>query len=242
MHIKALLFDLDGTLLDYDMRKDFVPHYLEGLAAHVGSLVPPKKLTDSILRSSEAIIKGDGRRTNEQVFADTFYPMVGVARETLEPRLMDFYEEGFPKLSRYTNPKPEARQVMQSAFDLGYCVVIATNPHFPATAVQQRLAWAGVADFPYRKVTSYENSHFAKPRLEYYQEILNEIGCAPEEALVIGDEAMDMVAARLGCPTFLVSSPATVREAIVPEPTYSGDLMAVEVLLRHWAAEKKECN
>jgi len=52
---------------------------------------------------------------------------------------MDFYANGYPALLQYTGYKPEAGWVVQRAFDLGYDVVSATNPLFPATAVEQRL-------------------------------------------------------------------------------------------------------
>ncbi len=232
MTFKAILFDLDGTLLEHDMRNEFIPHYFALLTKHLAAWVPPDKLVASIMRGADAVTHNDGSRTNEEAFAEVFYPLVGYPREELEPHFMDFYTRIFPTLRQYTASKPHARLVVQTAFDKGYDVVIATNPHFPAIATQHRLAWAGVDGFSYRKVTTYENSHFAKPSLGYYQEILDELGCAPEEALMVGDEAMDMVAARLGCATFLVHSAATKLEEIDPPPAYQGTLADVLALLR----------
>jgi HAD superfamily hydrolase (TIGR01549 family) len=232
MTFKAILFDLDGTLLEHDMRNDFIPQYFALLTKHMAEWIPPDKLVASVMRGADAVTVNDGSRTNEEAFAEVFYPLIGLPREEMEPRFMDFYTRIFPALRRHTAPKPEARLAVQTAFDKGYDVVIATNPHFPTLATQHRLAWAGVEDFPYRKVTAYENSHFAKPSPGYYQEILDEIGCAPEEALVIGDEAMDMVAGRLGCATFLIPGPATKMEEIDRTPTYQGTLEDVITLLR----------
>jgi HAD superfamily hydrolase (TIGR01549 family) len=231
MTLKAILFDLDGTLLEHDMRNDFIPHYFALLSKHMAEWIPPDKLAPSVMRGADAVTENDGSRTNEEAFAEVFYPLIGHPREEMGPRFMDFYTRVFPALRQYTAPKPEARLAVQTAFDRGYDVVIATNPHFPDIATQHRLAWAGVDGFPYRKVTTYENSHFAKPSLGYYQEILDELGCAPEEALMIGDEAMDMVAARLGCTTFLVPSASTNMAEIDPPPTYQGTLTDVIALL-----------
>lgn len=232
MTFKAILFDLDGTLLEHDMRNDFIPHYFALLTQHMAEWIPPQKLVACVMRGSDAVTANDGSRTNEETFAEVFYPLVGYPRAEMEPRFMDFYTRIFPTLRQHTAAKPEARLAVQTAFEKGFDVVIATNPHFPTLATQHRLEWAGVAGFPYRKVTTYENSHFAKPSLGYYQEILDELGCAPEEALMIGDEAMDMVAARLGCPTFLIPGPATKMEEIAPPPTYQGTLADVITLLR----------
>lgn len=230
--LKAILFDLDGTLLDYDMTRELLPRYFERLTAYAAHLLPPRTLVAAINRGSEAILANDGTRVNADVFAEAFYPLVGIEREIMEPLFMDFYSNDFPNLREYANPRPEARRVIQAAFDAGYAVVIATNPFFPAIATQERLRWANAADFPYRKVTSYENSHAAKPNPQYYQEILDELGCLPEEALMVGDEAGDMAAGLLGCRTFLVTSAATDLQAITPPPTYQGTLADLEDQLR----------
>ena len=98
----------------------------------------------------------------------------------------------------------------------------------------QRLEWAGVADFPYRLVTTYENSRACKPNLLYYKQILKSIGHRAEACLMVGDDDMDMVAARLGCATFLVHGPATKLDPATPEPTYRGTLADLEALLQSW--------
>ncbi len=231
--IRAILFDLDGTLLSNDMNV-FLPHYFSLLAAHVSHILPPEPFIARLLQASEVMLANDGWATNEEVFADAFYPLAGRSREEMEPVLAEFYEAKFPSLEQYTQRKPEARQVVQVAFDLGYDVAIVTNPLFPATATEQRLAWAGVADFAFRLVTSYENSRATKPNLLYFEQVLEMIGHPPEASLVVGDEDMDMVAAHLGCRTFLVPGPRTELAPSTPTPTYQGTLAEVGDLLRSW--------
>lgn len=228
--IRAILFDLDGTLLSNDMGV-FLPHYFELLTSHVAHIMPPDRFMSHLLHASQEMLDNDGRATNEEVFAAAFYPLAGRSREEMEPVLLDFYANKFPTLQQYTGRKPEARQVVRQAFDLGYDVVIATNPLFPSTATEQRLAWAGVADFPYRLVTSYENSRAAKPNLVYFEQILEAIGQPPDASLVVGDEDMDMVAGSLGCPTFLVPGSRTDLAPTTPEPTYRGTLADLGALL-----------
>jgi FMN phosphatase YigB (HAD superfamily) len=231
--IQAILFDLDGTLLDNDMGT-FLPHYFRMLTARVAHLVPADEFMARLMYATEIMMANDGRATNQDVFAAVFYPLAGHSREELEPIFLDFYTDDFPALEKYTRFRPEARQIVQLAFDLGYDVVVATNPLFPAIAVEQRLAWAGVADFPYHLVTSYENSRAAKPNLLYFQGILETIGQPASASLVVGDEDMDMVAAHLGCPTFLVNGPRTELAPTTPEPRYRGTLADVGVLLQSW--------
>jgi len=229
---RAVLFDLDGTLLDANM-DIFLPHYFQALAAWVAHIMPPERFTPHLMRASRAMVENDGRDTNEAVFAQRFYPLAGHTRAEMEPVFQDFYANEFPKLRHHTRRKPAARVVVQTAFDRGCDVVVATNPLFPAAAVQQRLEWAGVADFPYRLVTTYENCRASKPNLLYYQHICETLGRAPQDCLVVGDEDMDMVAAHLGCPTFLVPGPRTDLDPTTPRPTYRGDLAELETLLKN---------
>jgi FMN phosphatase YigB (HAD superfamily) len=229
--IRAILFDLDGTLLDSNMDV-FLPHYFKMLTARVAHIMPPETFLAHLMQATEAMIANDGRATNEEVFARTFYPLIGHPREQVELILLRFYTDDFPALRQHTRRKPAARQVVQRAFDLGCDVVIATNPVFPAIAIEQRLAWAGVVDFPYHLVTTYENSRAAKPSLLYYEQILDAIGQRAEACLMVGDEDMDMVAAHLGCPTFLVPGPRTALDAATPQPTYRGTLIDLDALLQ----------
>ncbi|UCC64811.1 MAG: HAD hydrolase-like protein [Anaerolineae bacterium] len=85
--------------------------------------------------------------------------------------------------------------------------------------------------------TTYENSRAAKPNLLYYEQILESIGQPPAASLVVGDEDTDMVAARLGCPTFLVPSPRTALDPGTPEPSYRGTLSDLGTLLQRWKGE-----
>lgn len=232
---KAILFDLDGTLLDSNM-DTFLPPYLKSISARIAHLMPPQEFIAHLLRATDAMVANDGQATNEEVFAATFYPLIERSRSEMEPIFEAFYAEDFPTLQQYTRRKPEARPVVQRVFDLGYDVVIATNPLFPETAIRQRLAWAGVDDFPYRLVTAYENSRYAKPNPRYFEWIADQLGYPTAACLVVGDEAMDMVAVRVGCPTFLVTSPSRELDASIPEPTYRGTLEDVVALLEEEAS------
>ncbi len=228
---QAILFDLDGTLLDSNM-ETFLPHYLQRLAARVAHLAPPKAFIAHLLRATQAMVVNDGRAANAEVFAGAFYPFAGRTRAELEPIFEAFYTEDFPQLSELTRAKPEAPGVVRWAFEQGYAVAIATNPLFPQTAVHQRLAWAGVADFPYRWITTYENSRYSKANPGYWAEVCAQVGQPPLACLVVGDEHMDMMAAAIGCPTYLVPGPATALQADTPAPTYQGALAELPQLTR----------
>jgi FMN phosphatase YigB (HAD superfamily) len=228
--IKAILFDLDGTLIEVEMDK-FIPQYLKLLASNVTHLVRSSKFISKLMIASEAVDKNDGSKTNEEVFEETFFPLIGYTREEINPYIDKFYEKDFPKLRQYTRQKPDARKVMETAFDKGYDIVIATTPLLPETAIRQRLEWAGVADFPYKLITSLENSRANKPSLLYYEFIIKSIDHSAEACLMVGDEDKDMVAALLGIKTYFIKSSRSKLGTDTPEPNYIGTLGDLEKML-----------
>ena len=230
--IKAILFDLDGTLLDVDLDK-FIPQYLNLLAQSVAHIITPKKFISKIMMASKAVEENNGTHINDDIYTKICFPLEGYTREEIQPFIDKFYEEGFSALRQYTKKKPEARSVVQSVFDKGYDVVIATTPLLPATAIEQRLEWADVADFPYRLITTIENSHATKSltHLLYYEQILNKIGYPAQVCLMVGDEDKDLVSKRIGITTFLINSHNTKLGIDIPEPDYRGTLEDLKQLL-----------
>jgi FMN phosphatase YigB (HAD superfamily) len=228
--VRAVFFDLDGTLLDVDMTV-FLAQYLRLAAARLAHLIPPDQFVPHLLRATNVMVENDGRATNEAVFWEAFTPLIGRERSELEPAFEAFYLEDFPRLRAITQCKEEARRVVEAALAAGCDVLITTNPVFPQTAIFQRLEWAGLGDLPFRRVTTYENSSFCKPNLHFFDALAEDLGRAPAECLVVGDEDMDMVAGRAGYPTFLVSSPTTNLSPTTPQPTHSGALADVITLL-----------
>lgn len=94
-------------------------------------------------------------------------------------------------------------------------MVIATNPLFPRTAIEQRLQWAGVGadEFSYALVTTYEIMHASKQHPAYYREILGRIKREPGECLMVGDDwGWDVLpTTRLGLSAWWIAGPGAVR-------------------------------
>jgi FMN phosphatase YigB (HAD superfamily) len=229
--LQAVFFDLDGTLLEINMAA-FLPRYLQVLGGRFAHILPPDQFIARLLQATDMMVANDGSATNEEVFAAAFYPLAGHTQRDLAPLLDAFYAEDFPKLGVLAQPRSGARAVVEAAFDRGYAVIIATNPVFPATAIHQRIAWAGLADLPFHHVTTFENSRFCKPSLGYFNDLAARLSLPPAACLVVGDEAMDMAAGSGGFPTFLVFDPSARLNGDSPPPTYTGALADVAALLR----------
>ena len=95
--IKAVCFDLDGTLLPLDV-DEFCKHYFGMLARHMAPFgYDPKALIGGIMAGTKAMHKNDGTRTNEQAFWDEFCKIFGEDARNDERKFAAFYETEFDK-------------------------------------------------------------------------------------------------------------------------------------------------
>lgn len=231
--IKAVLFDLDGTLLDIDM-DIFIQNYFKlmvEMARHRG--LPYQDLPKKIMIATEAMIRDkDPNRTNKEVFESVFYQICEADPNLMAAFFNDFYKEAFPRLSSLAAPMQGAQEVVAKAFEQGFKVAIATNAIFPYSAINERLKWAQCHDFPYELVTTYENMYFCKPHHEYYLDICRLLGVQPHECLMVGnDVAEDLVAGEVGMETFLCRKRILNEGARRIKPSYEGDLLLLYRLL-----------
>jgi FMN phosphatase YigB (HAD superfamily) len=224
--LKTILFDLDGTLLPIDTDR-FVHAYMKELAGYAGHLVAPALLVEQVMASTYQMIKNtDPALTNAQVFAADFFPKVARAEAELMPVFEAFYRERFPGLHSACPGLPGlAREVVQTAVDKGYEIVLATNPLFPRDAIAERMRWVGVQDMPWRLVTTYEEMHACKPQPEYYREVLAKIEREPGECLMVGNDVdEDGVAGTLGVQLYFVTDFLINRAGKELSPDRSGTL------------------
>lgn len=171
--IKAILFDLDGTLLYSDLEL-FTKHYFSMLREEFKKIGDADSLFKSLNIAVTKMMQNRGPKSNNEVFWEEFEKLVSIDRNIMEDFFYNFYIEKFPKLKDTVKarPNPYAKEVIEKAFDLGLKVVIATNAVFPLIAIRERLRWAEIDNFNYDLITSMEIMHACKPFPEYYKEIL----------------------------------------------------------------------
>ena len=194
--MKAILFDLDGTLLPLD-EKLFVDIYFTELSKVFSEYnIESNKLVEAIWSATHEIIKNDGKRTNEEAFWEKFKSIINIDLSNVKEVLEKFYaNEFFTKLKKCSTENNLAKVAVNLAKKNGRKVVLATNPVFPIDALV-RLKWTGldIDDFDY--VTHYSNSSFSKPNPKYYLDLCKKLGVEPKECLMIGnDERQDIFAA-----------------------------------------------
>ena len=206
MDIKAVLFDLDGTLLPMDQDK-FVYLYFELMARRMTSYgYEPEKLMDSIWQGTLAMIRNDGTCTNEDAFWRVFTGIYGEQALQDKPVIDDFYSNEFNQAQAVCGYAPEVKEIVDDLKAAGKTVILATNPIFPAVATRNRIRWAGLSHDDFLLYTTYENSNYCKPNPDYYKQILEKADLKAEECLMVGNDVDDdMVAETLGMRVFLLT-------------------------------------
>lgn len=206
MSIKNIFFDLDGTLLPMD-QDSFIKTYLESLAEKMRLRShDPEKFIDTVMKSTYLMAKNDGSVTNSTVFWNYYYGVYGDAAKDDEDFLEKFYREDFDAFGYLCGYEPRANELVKRLKDRGFRLVLATSPVFPASATECRIRWAGLDQNDFELVTTYENSTFCKPNPMYYHDIASRLGMRPDECLMIGNDALDdMAALEVGMKVFLLT-------------------------------------
>ena len=172
MKYKAVLFDLDGTLLPMD-QDIFTKTYFGEL---VKKLVPlgyePDSVVSAIWAGVKAMVLNDGTIYNEEAFWNEFTRILGEKVLNDKPVLDEFYCVDFDKVKSSCGYSPESKEIVDKLKEKGVRVVLATNPLFPSVATRKRIVWAGLKPEDFELFTTYENSRYCKPNPEYYKEIL----------------------------------------------------------------------
>lgn len=213
----TLLLDLDDTLLDSNL-DTFIPAYFQAFSKFLDDQVEPELMLSALFSGTRKMIAScDPSRTLQQVFDAEFFPKIGMAREELQPRIDQFYEEIFPTLSYLVNPRPDAVEIVAWALEQGAQLAIATNPLFPLAAIYHRMRWAGLPpeEIPFSVVSAYEAFHFTKPNPVYFAEVLGRMGWPEGPVIMVGDDIeRDLAGSNtLGLPTYWINPSDTKAPA-----------------------------
>jgi FMN phosphatase YigB (HAD superfamily) len=208
--IKAILIDLDGTLI----RTPDLPVFtrsMQLLSSRVGDIAVSKVFLAEALAAMQASRANlDPTATVGEVFYHKFHERLGCAPNSLVPIFQHFYQNGLGDLRAAVTPKPLAPELMRWLSDSSYKVVVAADPAMDSEVIRQHLRWGGLAPeaYPFHMFGALDTMHFSKPHPRYFEEILARIDVQPEEALMVGDnwQADIQPAARAGLNTFWVTT------------------------------------
>ncbi len=177
-HLDAVLFDLDGTLVDS----------ARDLMDAVNAVLAEEGLRAVDLDETRAMI-GDGARVLlERALARTGGDP-GAAPGLL-PRLLALYEAG---ASRHTRPYPGVVETLEALRAAGLRLAVVTNK--PERAARLVLADMGL-DRYFEAVIGGDTLPRRKPDPAPVHEALRRLGVAPDRAAMVGDNHHDVEAGR----------------------------------------------
>lgn len=205
--LEAVLFDLDGTLLPMDYDR-FVKEYISSITR---TLLPAaggtgEEFALSVWKGLKAMFDNDGRVTNREAFWNSFAEIYGEGIREKEWMFDSYYENEFEALKDTCGYDEAANGTVKLLKAQDLKVALATNPIFPKVATDARIRWAGLDSSDFELITVYDTSHYTKPKAEYYLEVADMLGVAPEACLMVGNDASDdMPAENVGMKVFLLT-------------------------------------
>ena len=172
--VKVVLLDIDGTLMDtnYLHTEAFTRAFKD-----LGLEPPPHA----------AIHRQIGKG------ADKFLPDFVGGDEATAERIDQRHGEIYREIQQQGYPLPGARELLASLKERGLAVWLASSAKPEELEFHQQ---ALEADRKVAGVVASGDVEEAKPEPDVFAETLKRAGCAPEDAIVVGDTAWDVVAAR----------------------------------------------
>ena len=195
--IRAVLFDLDDTLLSLNLTA-FLARYVNGasglLCRASGRLrVNVMAAYARAWLAAESEARRD-RLTNAQLINKVVFEQTGIPLDDpVIADMMDCYERTVvPRMGTgivRAQPMPGARAAVDCVHAMGLTCALATNPVVSHACDMARLAWAGFSESDFTLVSCAENSTRCKPWAGYYEEFCGKLGVTPSECLMVGNDA-----------------------------------------------------
>ena len=218
--MKAVLFDLDGTLLPMDEDK-FVKGYFGYLYKFMAPFNFDKdEFVKAIWIGTDAMRKNDGKLTCEEAFWNAFSAMFpDKDKEALHKGFHDFYATEFKKAIQFCDaPHENAQKIIDSIKKKVDKIVLVANPVFPMVGMLTRIGFTGINPKSFDYISCYETSHYAKPNKMFIKEVLDKLNLKEDEVIYFGNsEKEDGKAAReLGIKFYLTGNIVRDKDNLEP--------------------------
>jgi phosphoglycolate phosphatase len=186
---KAILFDLDGTLIDS----------APDIASAVNELLDGRGLPPLTLAQVKSMIGNGIEKLVERAFAASGRPLSKTALDEANREMAPIYRR---HLTRWTRPMPGAVEALARLHVAGIRLGVATNK--PQAATREILLHFGLLE-RLGAIVGGDAVTRKKPAPEALLLALERLETAPSDALMVGDSITDVEAARAaGVPVALI--------------------------------------
>lgn len=192
--LKALLFDLDGTLLQMDFKE-----YADKLGEISGETFSnilgwDRTFTARCFAYASKYLdnKPDDGRTLEEAFYDGFEEAAEINRGEFMQAFFEYNTGTYNNAKVVTKGQYEgAERMLRDAKSKGYTIILATSPKSAAEGTYFRLQWAGIPCDCFDFIATRLNTSIVKPHKAYYDEILKRFDLQPQECCVLGNDVIN---------------------------------------------------
>lgn len=221
MKVRGVVMDMDGTITRFN---------LDYMGARRKALQELEKLNLRTPEMTEQLSLYIVLRTvKEKIDADTF--------TALRKRFYELLEEMEVKAAREVTLYPGAVETLRKLRGLGLKIGIVTNNGRSGTELTlKRYELGGFFD----AVVTRDDCEEMKPDGGPVRKVLAEMGVPPEDAILVGDSVMDILAARaVGLPSVAVATgPFPSERLLQAEPDYLlGSVNDLPVLIEQLGAQ-----
>ena len=193
MSLRAILFDKDGTLLDFEatwtpLYRRMAFDFADGDPAKAEAMLVAGGYDPAAGRIRSGAVLGAG--TTDQIVKAWFPELSGRPFRAMAERIdAAFHAHGM----RHSAPVPGAAETLDRLAADGYAMGVATND----ATVAARAALAGLGlDRHLPHVFGYDSVAHPKPAPDIVLAFADVAGVAPAEVIVVGDNRYDMEMAR----------------------------------------------
>ena len=181
MPVKAVIFDLDGTLahfnLDYKTLRSEARSYLIRMGVPT-SLVGINESIFEMLKKAEIFLKNSGKPA--ETFVDVRNQVLSIAEK---------YEmEAASTTNLQVGANETLKELKQMNLKIGLCTTSSEK------AVSYILKRFKIHDF-FQVVVTRDKVKYVKPSTEQFEVALKALGVSPQAALIVGDSIVDMQSA-----------------------------------------------